>query len=174
MEQKNIKKMVITAMFAALACVATMVIQVPSFGPSGYVNLGDCIVLLSAWILGGSAGALAAGLGSGLADVLTGYAFYAPGTFVIKFLMALIAWLIVKQLQKLSRNQVVGYVISAVAAEIVMIVGYLFYEAVILGYGAAALAAVVSNAIQGGMNVVIGVIMIEALAGAKVLAKLQA
>lgn len=179
MEQKQIRKMVLTAMFAALACVATLVIQVPSFGPSGYVNLGDCIVLLSAWVLGGGAGAVAAGLGSGLADVLSGYAFYAPGTFVIKFLMAFAAALIVKAMHGVSAEKkargislYAGYLVSAIAAEIIMILGYLFYEAVILGYGVAAAAAVVSNAIQGTMNIVIGMVMITALVNAKVLSKL--
>ena len=41
----NLKKLVLAAMFAALSCVATMVIQIPS-PMSGYVNLGDCFVLL--------------------------------------------------------------------------------------------------------------------------------
>ena len=42
----NLKKLVLAAMFAALSCVATMVIQIPS-PMSGYVNLGDCFVLLA-------------------------------------------------------------------------------------------------------------------------------
>ena len=49
----------------------------------GYVNLGDCAVPLSAWILGPVYGGVAAGVGSMLADLLSGYAHYAPGTFLI-------------------------------------------------------------------------------------------
>ena len=74
-------------MFAALACVATMVIKIPS-PLGGYINLGDCIVLLAGWMLSPIYGLLAAGLGSALADILSGYVAYAPMTFVIKALMA--------------------------------------------------------------------------------------
>ena len=49
----SLKKTVIAAMFAALACVATMVINIPIPATGGYINLGDCIVILSGWMLGG-------------------------------------------------------------------------------------------------------------------------
>ena len=51
--KQNVGKIVITALFAALACVATMIIKVPTVGTNGYVNIGDTIVLLSAWMIGG-------------------------------------------------------------------------------------------------------------------------
>lgn len=44
----------------------------------GYVNLGDCAVLMSAWVLGPLYGGAAAGIGSALADLLSGYAHYVP------------------------------------------------------------------------------------------------
>ena len=77
-------------MLAALTCVATIVIKIPS-PLNGYINLGDCIVLLSGWLLSPVYGFFAAGLGSALADLFSGYAAYAPATFLIKGLMALIA-----------------------------------------------------------------------------------
>ena len=49
--KQNVGKIVITALFAALACVATMIIKVPTVGTNGYVNIGDTIVLLSAWMI---------------------------------------------------------------------------------------------------------------------------
>ena len=58
--KQNVGKIVITALFAALACVATMIIKVPTVGTNGYVNIGDTIVLLSAWMIGGVYGALGA------------------------------------------------------------------------------------------------------------------
>ncbi len=47
----KIRKMVLAALMAALTYVATMVVQIPS-PMQGFVNLGDCFVLLSGWILG--------------------------------------------------------------------------------------------------------------------------
>ena len=51
MNDRKIKKLVTAAMLAALVCVATIVIQIPSLN-QGYLNLGDCFVLLSGWLLG--------------------------------------------------------------------------------------------------------------------------
>ena len=49
-ERNTTKKIVIAALLAALTCVATMVIKIPS-PLQGYLNLGDCIVLLAGWML---------------------------------------------------------------------------------------------------------------------------
>ena len=84
------RKIVLAALLASLTCVATMLIKVPS-PLKGYVNLGDCVVLLSGWILSPLYGFFAAGIGSALADIFSGYVIYAPATFVIKGAMALIA-----------------------------------------------------------------------------------
>ena len=99
MSDSKIKKMVLTALLAALTCVATMIIQIPS-PMNGYVNLGDCFVLLSGWLLGPWLGFAASGIGSMLADIFLGYTHYAPGTLVIKGVVALVAALLYKVLCK--------------------------------------------------------------------------
>ena len=48
---KNLKKYVLSALFAALCCIATMLIQCPS-PTGGYIHLGDGFVILSGIILG--------------------------------------------------------------------------------------------------------------------------
>ena len=97
-------RLVYTALFTALTTVATLVIQVPS-PMSGYVNLGDAMVLLSAWILGPVYGTAAAGIGSMLADLLSGYAYYAPGTLIIKCLMAFVAAQVFLALQDKTKGK---------------------------------------------------------------------
>ena len=69
---RKTKKIVMAALMAALACIATMVIKIPS-PLKGYINLGDCVVLVAGWMLSPTYGFLAAGLGSALADVFSGY-----------------------------------------------------------------------------------------------------
>lgn len=59
MSDTKIRKLVLAALFAALCTIMTLVIQVPS-PMQGYVNLGDCAVLLSAWVLGPLYGGAAA------------------------------------------------------------------------------------------------------------------
>ena len=164
---KKLTRLVITALFAALTYVATSIIRIPTVGTNGYVNIGDTIVLLSAWMIGGAYGGLAAGIGSALADLLAGYGSYVPGTFVIKFLMAIAAYLIFKTVQKLNISPVVGYVLGGIAAEVIMIAGYFLYESTLLGYGLAAAASIGSNAIQGVSGFVLGFAVILVLERAK-------
>lgn len=166
----NTVKLALAAMFAAFICVATMIIKIPTFATSGYVNIGDAMILLTVWILGGTYAALAAGIGSALADLLCGYTSYAPGTFVIKFAMAFAAFMVFKALTKLSLNKFVTYIISAVVAEAIMIGGYLAYEWTLLGYGAGALPSVVSNLGQGVTCGILAVVAIAVLDVSKVTA----
>ena len=90
-QNNTTQRIVMAALLAALTCVATMIIKIPS-PLKGYLNLGDCVVLLAGWMLPPTYGFLAAGLGSALADTFSGYVTYVPATFVIKGLMALIAF----------------------------------------------------------------------------------
>ena len=147
--EKSTKAVVAASMMAAMTCIATMIIKVPTPGTNGYVNVGDCVVLLSAWLLGNPYGALAAGIGSALADILSGYAVYAPGTAVIKALMALTGALIISRASRTHTPGFLTYILSSIVAEAVMVFGYLMYESTLLGYGSAAIASVPANLIQG-------------------------
>ena len=100
----NLKKIVMTALFAALACVATMSIRIPTPGTGGYIHPGDAIVILSGVVLGPSYGLLAAGIGSAMSDLLGGYFVYVPITFVIKGLIALFSGLVYRKLQKIPNH----------------------------------------------------------------------
>lgn len=152
MKNNNVRKMVLAALMAALVCVATMVVEIPS-PANGYVNLGDCFVLLSAWLLGPWYGAAAAGIGSMLTDLFMGYAYYAPGTLIIKGLMGLLAAILFRALNKLAPHA--ARIVSGVAAEAVMVGGYFVYAAFFLGYGVAgAAASIPGNLVQGVVGLV--------------------
>lgn len=155
-------KLVYCALFTALTCVATMIIKVPSF--YGYANVGDTMVLMSAWLIGGVYGGLAAGIGSALADLLSGYGYYVPGTFVIKFLMAFVAYLIYKKLVAKFSKKIVALLVSGFVAEVIMIVGYFLYKAFILGKGyLAAIPSIFSNMGQAVSSLVIAIVLFYAL-----------
>jgi len=160
---KKLSITVTAAMLAALTCIATMIIKVPTIGTNGYVNIGDCMVLISAWLLGNPYGALAAGIGSGLADLLSGYASYVPGTTVIKFLMAFVAYIIMKTLEKSNLPKFVSFIVSGIVAEAIMVIGYFLYEASLLGYGIAAAASIPSNIVQGVTCLILAFLLINAL-----------
>ncbi len=151
----KVKKLVLAALFAALAYCATLIIHIPS-PIGGYLNLGDCIVLLAGWLLGPAYGAAAAGLGSALADLTLGYTSYIPGTFVIKALMAVVAYYAAKAVPGKS---VVKSVVSGVLAEVVMVGGYFCFEATILGNGLGAAVGIASNLMQALAGIVCAVLI---------------
>ena len=155
-QTEKIKQLITSSMLAALCCVATMIVQIPS-PTQGYLHLGDAVVLLSGWLLGPLWGTLAAGLGSMLADIFSGYIIYAPATFLIKALVAAIGWLLFRILCKvMPRLTFLALVLSGILAEIFMVVGYFAFEALFIGYGWGAIAGVPLNMIQGTFGVIVG------------------
>ena len=154
------KKIVISALIAALTCVATMIIKIPS-PLKGYLNLGDCVVLLAGWTLSPVYGFFAAGIGSALADIFSGYVTYAPVTFVVKGLMALIAFYGFKLLHK-KLPDLPSRIISGIAAESVMILGYYVFEGFIYGF-VPSLINIPANAAQGVAGLILGVILVKLL-----------
>ena len=167
MTDSKIRKLVLSALMAALCTVMTMVIQVPS-PMQGYVNLGDCAVLISAWMLGPLYGGAAAGIGSALADLLSGYGYYAPGTFVIKGLDALVAALIYKAMGRTSAAAIV----SGVVGEIIMVVGYFGYAGLLLGKGIGAAASIPGNLVQAAMGLVIGFVLLKVMQKTRIAEKI--
>ena len=152
------QKIVIAALLAALICVATMIIKIPS-PLKGYLNLGDCVVLLAGWILSPVYGFLAAGLGSALADLFSGYVVYAPATFVIKGLMALVAYYGFKLLHRKLGN-LPSRIITGTAAESVMILGYFVFEGFLYGFGPS-VVNIPANGVQGIAGLILGCILVK-------------
>ena len=123
------KRTIIAALFAAITCVGTMIIKIPT--PTlGYIHPGDGFVLLSGLLLGPIWGAFAAGLGSALSDLIGGYFIYVPATFVIKFLTALTCFFAYKTISKLlkTKTELPQLIISGIAGELVMVLGYFLFE----------------------------------------------
>lgn len=156
MENKT-KKIVMTALFAALACVATMSIRIPTPGTSGYIHPGDAIVILAGIILGPAYGFLAAGIGSCLADLLGGYFVYVPITFAIKGLVALFAALAYKKIAKDSKTAWAGVFAGGIIDMVLVAGGYCLCEFFL--YGTAAFLSVTSNLIQGASGLIISLIL---------------
>ena len=152
------KRIVITALMAAMVCVATMIIKIPS-PMKGYLNIGDCIVLLCGWLLAPGYGFVAAGLGSALADMFSGYITYAPATFLIKGSMALIAFACFKLMNK-RIGRLPSQIIGAVLAEIVMVLGYFVFEGFMYGFVPSAVN-IPANAVQGAAGLILGIILVK-------------
>lgn len=152
------QKLVMTAMLAASVCIMTMIIKIPS-PLNGYINLGDSIVLLSGWVLSPWYGFLAAGFGSALADIFSGYVMYAFATFFIKGFMAYAAHYIYGYLSKKTKN-IIAWILSGIVAEIIMIFGYFLFEGTLYGFGPS-LVNIPAGLIQGFVGLIIGVVLIN-------------
>ena len=129
--KKETKFIVTAALLAAFSCVATMIIRLPT--PTlGYIHLGDALVLLCGIILGPLYGGLAAGIGSMFADLFSGYVAFAPATFIIKALTAVIASLVFKCFRRLLHDShaatYISLLIASIFAESFMVIGYFVYE----------------------------------------------
>lgn len=158
----NLKKIVLAALFAAFACVATMSIRIPTPGTGGYIHPGDAVVILSGIILGPHWGLLAAGIGSALADLLGGYFIYVPITFVIKGAVAFAAGLIYQKIGKTAKSRGGAVVLGGIADIVLVAGGYFLCEAMMYGVAAAA-ASVPANLIQGISGLVIGALLYPVL-----------
>ena len=154
------KKLVMSALFVALTFVATLVIQI-KITANGFVNIGDCMVVVSGVFLGPVYGAVSASFGSLLADVVSGFALYAPATFVIKGLMAVAVGVVFKKLSKIK--ELLAVIICSVLAEIIMVSGYFLYEIFLYGVVTASLG-MGGNLLQAGFGVVCSVVLYLALA----------
>lgn len=165
------RKLVYTAVFAALCCVTTLCIAIPL--PNGFANAGDIMVLLSGICLGPLLGGLAAALGSALADIFLGFALYAPATAVIKFTVALLAALAFRLVHRTTTKKAARLALCGVGclvAEMIMVLGYFLYETLLYGVAGAA-ASLLGNATQGLVCAVGGLFLISAISAVRPLSR---
>lgn len=160
-KNNSLHHLVLVALFIALVALATMVINVPMIATRGFINVGDAVIFLSAVLMGPRVGLVAGGLGSALADILLGYAHWAPWTLVIKAVEGLIAAVlghaIYKKEQKVSGRVVGGLILSALW----MVLGYYVAGGIMVGFKTA-LASVPGNLVQGFGSVVLALPLLHA------------
>ena len=148
MRNMSVKKLTFTGLMAALICVLTMFPHIPIPAGSGYIHLGDGMILLAVMVVGPLA-IPAAAIGSMLADLFAGFALYAPATLVIKAAVALIAWLMYR------KGNIARTVLAFTLAEIAMVAGYFAFEWFVAREYA--IVDIVGNTIQGISGVALGV-----------------
>lgn len=73
----------LTIGFMAVVTITTLFLRIPT-PTGGYFNFGDVAVVFCGLLLGKRGGLVAGGMGSAIADVLSGYAMFAPLTFIAK------------------------------------------------------------------------------------------
>lgn len=138
-------RLVYTSLMICAVLLGTVIFRIPIPMTQGYVHLGDTMIFLGVLLLGKKEGAAAAGLGSALADILGGYAFWAPWTLLIKIAMAFISGFLIEKAElpkhagSSRKREFAVLITSMTAGGLVMCAGYLVAERIM--YGSWALAA---------------------------------
>lgn len=148
-KQQAVIQLSLMAVMSALVTAGTLIVQIPN-GMGGYFNVGDVMIFVAALTFNPFVGGVAGGLGSALADIMLGFAPFAPFTLAIKGFEGLIASLI-KNKKSLYRD-----IFAVVVAGAEMVGGYFIVEVFLWGLGGA-LAEVLPNIAQIAIGGIIGV-----------------
>lgn len=80
----GMKNIALTAVLTTTVFLSTAIFSLALVASSGYFNLGEVFVYVSALIGGPIIGAIAGGFGSAMADAFLGYGAYVPATLIFK------------------------------------------------------------------------------------------
>lgn len=162
------KEICMQGLLIALVTVSTMVLQIPVSATQGYIHLGDSMILLIAVFFGARYGMVAGGVGSALADLLSGYAHWAPFTFIIKALMGYLIGKIASFSAKNEKFFTVRNMLAAVAGIIWMVFGYFIGGGILKSSFAVAALSIPENLVQGIGGAIIFVVVGVAFHRAKI------
>lgn len=158
---------VMTALMIAIITVSIMFIKVPIPFTQGYVHLGDAMIFMSVMVLGWKYGTIAAAIGGALGDILGGFPVWAPWTFCIKGIMAIILGLMLSRAIEKCGTSIgrmpVGGIVGMILAGIAMVAGYYVAEGIMYGNWAAAAIGIPWNIGQFIVGMIIAWILTMAL-----------
>ncbi|MBO5772925.1 MAG: TIGR04002 family protein [Clostridia bacterium] len=155
MKNNKAKLICMTGIFSALVFVVTAYLHIPT--NNGYVHCGDGFIFIASCVLPMPYSISVGVLGAMFADLLTGYAIWAPGSMIIKGLLALL--FTCKANKILTKRNLV----MLLPATLISVVGYYLYEVLITESFTASLSGIPSSLIQALASsivfVVIGAVM---------------
>ena len=161
-ENKAAYRIAAVAVFAALVFVASIIsVPVPAAFGMTRIHLGNIFCLLSGFILGPMSGGLAAGIGSGLYDIIIyGELASAPFTLAFKFLLACVCGLVAYHGSHRGESHKLN-IAAAVAGSVTYMALYLgksFVEGLLLGSEmGTVLTTLLTKFVTSGINAVIAV-----------------
>lgn len=163
--------LVITALMTALVLICTLLLRIPC-GPDCYIHLGDAVIFVAVLILPRRYACFAGSVGAALADLMGGFAFWAPWTFFIKLLMVLVFGAFVDKSRKLEDADKEAKALAGipymeltglVLACIIGVGGYFVSEMILFGQWVGALACVGFNTLQVAIDAVVAMLAYKKL-----------
>lgn len=125
MKNEKVKFMCLAGIFTAVVFVFTAYLHIPSH--TGYTHVGDGFIYLAACMLPLPYAVFVGAAGALLADCLTGFAIWAPGSVIIK--SAAVLFFPRKSEKIICRRNI----LALIPAWALCIGGYYLYEALITG-----------------------------------------
>lgn len=147
MKNNKIQLMCITGVLTALVFVITAYLHIPT--NNGYIHIGDGLIYLAACILPCQYAMIVGGTGALLADCLTGYAIWAPGSVIIKIITVLFFTYKSEKIVNLRNT------LALIPATIVCAGGYYLYESVIYGNFISPLAGIPASITQSAASAIV-------------------
>ena len=145
------------AILSAVTVVFTLAVRIPFAPTRGYFTLADVGVYFAGFAFGPLIGFAVGGLGTGLADILGGYAHFAIWSFLIHGLQGLVAGLLG------YRRGMVGMLAGWIAGAVVMVAGYFVVEYFLYGLGPALAEAGTVNLPQVLIGGLVGLVLVLAV-----------
>lgn len=140
MRYKSIRLMCLSGVFTALVFVVTAYLHIPI--NNGYIHVGDGLIYLAACLLPWQYAVFIGAGGALLADCLTGFAIWAPGSVIIKSLTALLFSSKGKKVMSF-RNY-----LMLIPAALICAGGYYLYESLIYGNFVSSLVGIPASLTQ--------------------------
>ena len=165
MKNDKLKYLCISGVFIALVFVVTAYLHIPT--NNGYIHVGDGLIYLVACLLPWPY-AIAVGAGGAfLADCLTGFAIWAPGSVIIK---SLTVFLFTSKKENVInvRNSLALFPATVLCAG-----GYYLYEALIYSNFVSPLAGIPASITQSLASSVVFVVLGIAIDKMKVKSKIN-
>ena len=147
--QGNIKEIAISGLLIAMVFIATMFINIrlPISINGGLIHLGNVILFTVSIVFGKKKGAIAGAFGMGLFDIVSGWAAWAPFTFVIRGIMGFLIGSIANYNGKDGKSFLLN-LFAIVVGSSWMIAGYYLAEVILYGNWIAPVTSILGNIAQ--------------------------
>ncbi len=157
---RNALKVAMVSVLTAVVVVFTMVVRIPT--ARGYLNLCDVAICFIAFTFGPWSAFIAAGLGTALADLISGYAQWAPISFVVHGLEGLLVALIVQKKGDIAVS-LGRKALAAVVCIATVSLGYFALSALFITTVSVSAAEIPGNIAQSAVGFALGLVVSAAV-----------
>ena len=124
----KIRRLILTGLFAAIICLTTAyILHIPIGANGGYVHIGDALIYIAAALLPKPYAMIAAIIGAGMADFITGSVIWMIPTMIIKPILVL--FISSKSDKIINIKNIVGTLIAGIIGMIL----YMVADGIIFG-----------------------------------------